>query len=70
MSFLKNLYKRLYALVISGKQKAVGAFLVGTIGSYLVSHGLTLQHLNGKTSLQALLVGVASHLVVYFKKNR
>lgn len=55
--------------VITGKEKAVVAFIVATVGSYIVQNGLTLKEILSWHGVWALAVGVISHLTVYFTTN-
>lgn len=57
-----------YGVLVVGKEKAVVAFLVGTVASLALKHGLTLD-LTTQTALTSLLVGVIAHVSVYLTKN-
>lgn len=69
MKTIKNIISKLYKLIVSGKQKAVIAFVIATVGTYVARHGWTLNS-SLLSDLQALGVGVLAHIGVYFKKNK
>jgi hypothetical protein len=58
----------LYATLIVSKEKAVVAFVVATVASLALKHGLTLD-VSAQTALTSLLVGVIAHVSVYFTRN-
>jgi hypothetical protein len=60
--------KQLYTLVVVGKQKALVAFVVATVGSYVARHGWTLNMTLGE-ALQSLFIGLVAHLSVFTKRN-
>lgn len=59
----------IYKTLVSGKQKAIVAFVVATVGTYVARHGWTLNMTLGQ-AVQALCVGVIAHVGVYFKANK
>lgn len=63
------MFKKIKDLVITGKEKAVVGFFAGSIGSYLVANGLTVRDIWSVHGLQALAIGVATHILVYFTTN-
>lgn len=63
------MFKKIKAFVITSKEKAVVGFFAGAVGSYLVQNGLTLKDIWSVHGLQALAVGVATHILVYFTTN-
>lgn len=60
---------KLRALILTSKEKAVAGFLAGAIGSYLIQNGLTIKDVWSWHGVQALAVGVATHVFVYFTTN-
>jgi putative flippase GtrA len=54
---------------ITSKEKAVAAFVVGTVSSYMSQNGLTYKDLLTWSALWALACGVVSHAVVYWVSN-
>lgn len=66
---MKKLLSKLYVTVIVGKQKAIAAFLVGAVGTFVARHGLTLDA-TAASYLQALVVGALAHGSVYFTRNK
>lgn len=63
------MFKKLKDFAITTKEKAAVGFVVGAVGSYLAQTGLTFDQLWSWTAVKALVVGVATHLFVYFKSN-
>lgn len=66
---LKRIISKLNNAVIVGKEKAVYAFVVSTIGTYLAQSGLTIDQVLSWHGLNALVVGVATHFFVYQATN-
>lgn len=60
---------KVYAYLVSGKEKALVAGVVGAVGAYLTQNGLTLKDVLSKAGFHALVVGVVAHLLVYFTTN-
>lgn len=63
------MFKKVKDFVITSKEKAAVAFLVAAVGSYLAQNGLTVADVWSRHGLQALAVGVVTHLFVYFTSN-
>ena len=61
--------RNLVAKLVTGKEKAIVAFLVATIGSFVAKHGVTLDMTLGQ-ALQALIVGLVAHVSVFLTANR
>lgn len=66
---MKNLLSKLYTKVVAKKQKAIAAFLVGAVGSFVAKHGLTLDA-SLVNYVQAFVVGVLAHAGVFFTSNK
>lgn len=60
---------KLKDFTITRKEKAVTGAVVAAVTAYLSESGLTLDQIFTKNGLYALLVGVATHLVVYWTPN-
>ena len=60
-----NLYKTLTI----GKQKAITAFVVAAVGTYVSRHGWKL-NMTLSQALQALVVGAVAHVSVYTTRNK
>lgn len=69
MNKLKQFLKNPKDFVITKKEKAAVGFLVGAIGAYFVQSGLTVKDIWSWNGVSALVVGVITHLFVYFTPN-
>lgn len=63
------MFSNLYELVVVGKEKAVVAFIVGAVGSFVARHGLTLD-MTLKDVLESACYGLIGHGSVYFTRNK
>lgn len=66
---MKDLFNKVKNFVVTGKEKAIVGFFAGSIGSYLVANGLTVKDIWSVHGVQALAIGVATHILVYFTTN-
>ena len=66
---MEDYIKKIYQIVFAQKQKAVVAFIVAAIGSYIVKHGISLDVTVGD-ALQSIVAGVVAHISVYFTRNK
>lgn len=64
-----NYINKLYANVVKGKEKAIAAFVVAAVGSFLSRHGLKFD-VNALSYLQAVVIGLIGHIAVYFTSNK
>jgi len=64
------MFNKIKDFVLTGKEKAVIGFLAGAVGSYLAQNGLTVKDIWSRSGFYSLLVGVATHILVYFTTNR
>lgn len=64
------MFQKLKNFILTGKEKAVAGFFAGAIGSYLIQNGLTIKDIWSVHGLEALGVGVVTHVFVYFTTNR
>lgn len=69
MNKLKLLVLDIQNFTITGKEKAVVAFIVASVGSYLTQHGLTTKDLLDLAILKDVALGVVAHALVYFTTN-
>lgn len=70
MKSIKGQIMKLYSFIVSGKQKAITAFVIGGVGTYLAQNGFNLNNFFSKKTIWAIVVAVAAHLGVYYKKNK
>lgn len=63
------MFNKIKDFVLTSKEKAVAGFFAGAVGSYLVQNGLTVKDIWSWHGVQALAVGVATHVLVYFTSN-
>lgn len=61
--------KALYNFLVVGKEKAVVAFLVTAVGTYLAKHGWNVDNVTLTNVVSALVYGVVAHLAVYVTTN-
>lgn len=63
-----NPLSALYGKLVVGNEKAVTAFIVAAVGSFIARHGLTL-NASALAYLQAVVLGAIAHGAVYLKAN-
>ena len=61
--------KKLFHFTITTKEKAVYAFVVASVGSYMAQSGLTWHQVLSTSGAKALIVGVLTHQLVYWVEN-
>lgn len=66
---IKGLVAKAKKFVLTSKEKAVGAFVVTFVSTYLGQNGLTVKDLLHKTTLLPLGGAVVAHLVVWLLTN-
>lgn len=66
---IKYILDYIYTKVVLGKQKAITAFLIAGVGTYIGQNGLSLSQFASNKTLFALAVAVIAHIAVYYKKN-
>lgn len=66
---LKQLVRKLKDFTITGKEKAVAAFLYSGVTAYMAENHLHFGDLWSIKTLIALVVAVAGHQVVYWLSN-
>lgn len=67
-SNISNFVGSLYATIIVGNEKALAAFVVAAVASFVARHGLKLD-VNALAYVQAVVIGLIAHFSVYFTTN-
>lgn len=60
----------IYQQFVAGKQKAIAAFVVGFVVTYVAQYGLDLHTLTVQQLLEQLVYSGLSYAGVYLKRNK
>jgi|GEM_PF-4663174 len=66
---LKTLISKVKDFVVTRKEKAVLGAVMAAVSAYFVQSGATIDQVFSKQGLYALIVGVLTHIVVYWVPN-
>lgn len=61
---------KLYEQFIANKQKAIVAFILGVVGSYIAKYGFDIQTLTVGQLIERLIYGAIAYVGVYLKANK
>ncbi|MGH7240842.1 MAG: hypothetical protein ACREGB_00935, partial [Candidatus Saccharimonadales bacterium] len=67
---MKKMFLKLWNFAVVGKQKAVVAFFVTAISTYVAKHGWTLDHATLTNLVSSVVYGAIAHATVYWKTNK
>lgn len=65
-----NVINTLYDLIVTGKQKAIAAFVVGVVSTYVVKYGFDIETLTVKEAIEQLVYGVIAYAGTYIPTNK
>lgn len=66
---IKDTVLHVCSVFIESKQKAIAAFVVAAVGSFIARHGLTL-NASAASFLQSAALGLLAHASVYTTRNK
>jgi hypothetical protein len=60
---------QIFTSFVRGKQKAIAAFVIAAVGTFVARHGFTI-NASAASFLQSAFIGLLAHLSVFTTRNK